>query len=240
MRLEDWQKYLESQFVEAPETEAGEQLPLAAEESIQVQNGIVGASSTIIMHLPDSMLSGEEKQGSVSIFPAASGGLGPERASMFAVPILNTAIPDIGTYLPSHLRETQPRQEEEKAVHVPGAGTAYAEMAARMMQLLALPEVEGITSSSPAIAEALQSRAALIDRLINPVLTLEETARLLNVCAATVRRYNNRGILKAYRKEPVRSVRTNDEEAAGRETRQRRFRLADVMEFLEKQQADEG
>ncbi|MGI4791411.1 MAG: helix-turn-helix domain-containing protein [Janthinobacterium lividum] len=56
-------------------------------------------------------------------------------------------------------------------------------------------------------------------RLLNPTLTLEETACILEVCPATVRRYTNRGILP-------------HERSAGN---QRRFKLSCVLEFYEVQ-----
>jgi excisionase family DNA binding protein len=65
-----------------------------------------------------------------------------------------------------------------------------------------------------------ETRQELIERLLNPTLTLEETARVLGVCPATVRRYTNRGILPHHR-------------TVGQ---QRRFRLSDVLTFLEEQQ----
>lgn len=64
-----------------------------------------------------------------------------------------------------------------------------------------------------------ENRQQLIERLLNPTLTLEDTARVLGVCPATVRRYTNRGILPHHR-------------TVGQ---QRRFRLSDVLVFLEQQ-----
>ncbi len=64
-----------------------------------------------------------------------------------------------------------------------------------------------------------ESRDEMIQRLVDPTLTLEETARLLNVCPTTVRRYTNRGVLRHHR-------------TAGN---QRRFRLSDVLGFVEAQ-----
>ncbi len=64
-----------------------------------------------------------------------------------------------------------------------------------------------------------ESREELIARLTDPVLTLEETARLLGVCPATVRRYTDRGWLRCFRTEG----------------NQRRFRLSDIVAFLEEQ-----
>jgi excisionase family DNA binding protein len=64
-----------------------------------------------------------------------------------------------------------------------------------------------------------ESREELIQRLVDPVLSLEEVARILNVCPTTVRRYTNRGALAHHR-------------TAGN---QRRFRLSDVLAFLEQQ-----
>jgi len=63
-----------------------------------------------------------------------------------------------------------------------------------------------------------ETREQLIHRLADPTLTLEETARLLDVCTATVRRYANRGHLAHHR-------------TIGQ---QRRFRLSDVLLFLER------
>lgn len=62
-----------------------------------------------------------------------------------------------------------------------------------------------------------ESRGEMIQRLLDPQLTLEEAARILNVCPTTVRRYTNRGALKHLR-------------TAGN---QRRFRLSDVLAFME-------
>lgn len=62
-----------------------------------------------------------------------------------------------------------------------------------------------------------ETRGQLIQRLLDPIISLEEAARLLNVCPTTVRRYTNRGVL--------RHIRT-----AGN---QRRFRLSDVLSFME-------
>lgn len=63
------------------------------------------------------------------------------------------------------------------------------------------------------------SREELIQRLVDPILTLEEVARILNVGPTTVRRYTNKGAIAHHR-------------TAGN---QRRFRLSDVLAFLEQQ-----
>lgn len=62
-----------------------------------------------------------------------------------------------------------------------------------------------------------EDRNALIKRLLDPQLTLEETSRLLGVCPATVRRYTNRGWLTHHRTDGG----------------QRRFRLSDIVKFVE-------
>jgi excisionase family DNA binding protein len=61
-------------------------------------------------------------------------------------------------------------------------------------------------------------RQKLIESLLNPNVTLDEAAVLLGVSAATVRRYTTKGILPCQR-------------TVGQ---QRRFRLADVLAFLER------
>lgn len=65
--------------------------------------------------------------------------------------------------------------------------------------------------------EFKENRQELIKRLLDPELTLEETSRLLGVCPATVRRYTNRNWLTHHR--------TNGG--------QRRFRLSDIVGFVE-------
>lgn len=79
-----------------------------------------------------------------------------------------------------------------------------------------------------------EKRRELIERILDPVLSLEDTARLLNVCPTTVRRYTNKGLLHYYRKEPDNPTQAGT--AAEKETRQRRFRLSDILTFLETQQ----
>ena len=65
--------------------------------------------------------------------------------------------------------------------------------------------------------EFKESRQDLIQRLLDPELSLEESSRLLGVCPATVRRYTNRGWLEHHRT------------TGG----QRRFRLSDIVKFVE-------
>ena len=63
----------------------------------------------------------------------------------------------------------------------------------------------------------IKTREELVASLLDPTISLEEAARILNVCPTTVRRYTNRGALKHLR-------------TVGN---QRRFRLSDVLAFLE-------
>jgi len=62
-----------------------------------------------------------------------------------------------------------------------------------------------------------ESRDELLHRLLDPQISLEDAARILNVCPTTIRRYTNKGLLPHYR-------------TAGN---QRRFKLSDVLAFLE-------
>lgn len=84
-----------------------------------------------------------------------------------------------------------------------------------------LPMEVGATDGKPARAErrgASETREDLVRRLLDPTLTLREAALLLDVCPTTVRRYTDRGVLSCYR-------------TAGN---QRRFRLTDVLDFIER------
>jgi len=67
-----------------------------------------------------------------------------------------------------------------------------------------------------------ESREELIQRLVDPTLTLEETAMILQVCPTTVRRYTNKGLLRHFRTKG----------------NQRRFRFNDVLEFMEARAAE--
>jgi excisionase family DNA binding protein len=91
--------------------------------------------------------------------------------------------------------------------------------------LSALVAYEGTEAAQPYYKKArehggfTESRLELLQRLIDPPLTLEETARLLNVCPTTVRRYTNKGLLNHHRTPG----------------NQRRFRLSDVIGFMAEQ-----
>ena len=67
-----------------------------------------------------------------------------------------------------------------------------------------------------------ESREELLRRLLDPTLTLDETARMLGVCSTTVRRYTNKGILPHERSQG----------------NQRRFKLSSVLAFIEAQGQD--
>ncbi len=75
----------------------------------------------------------------------------------------------------------------------------------------------------PRQRRAAETREQLVGRLLDPTLTLQETALLLGVCPTTVRRYTNRGILKCFRTPG----------------NQRRFKLSDVLEFMERREQGE-
>ena len=64
-----------------------------------------------------------------------------------------------------------------------------------------------------------ETRDALVQRLLDPTLTLEEVSVLLGVCRTTVRRYTDRGVLRCFRTPG----------------NQRRFHLTDVLDFMERQ-----
>jgi excisionase family DNA binding protein len=64
-----------------------------------------------------------------------------------------------------------------------------------------------------------QSREEILERLVNPTISLEEAAKIMGVCKATVRRYTAKGILPHYRTPG----------------NQRRFKLNDIINFLENQ-----
>ncbi len=80
-------------------------------------------------------------------------------------------------------------------------------------------QLEPVPGDAASKRSATETREDLIQRLLDPHLSLQETAKLLNVCPTTVRRYTNRGLLAHYRTPG----------------NQRRFRLSDVLAFMERQ-----
>lgn len=98
----------------------------------------------------------------------------------------------------------------------PGEGRAPGTMAPRYRELLSQIRSHDVAQNSYK-APFRETREELVQRLLDPPLTLEETARLLGVCPTTIRRYTNKGMLRHFR-------------TSGN---QRRFRLSDVLEFLE-------
>ncbi len=70
---------------------------------------------------------------------------------------------------------------------------------------------------------ASETRQELVQRLLDPTLTLREASLLLDVCPTTVRRYTNRGLLNCFRTPG----------------NQRRFHLSDVLEFMERREQGE-
>ena len=66
---------------------------------------------------------------------------------------------------------------------------------------------------------ASKTREEILERLVNPTVTLDEAAKIMGVCKATVRRYTAKGVLPHYRTPG----------------NQRRFKLNDIIEFIENQ-----
>lgn len=135
--------------------------------------------------------------------------------------------------------EIQPEAEPTEADEEPEETERVAEMgvkggaASAAARIKASPNwdllsrVRGEEGGSEAGAESgrsrfRESRQELIERLVDPTLSLEQTAVILGVCPTTVRRYTNKGLLRHFRTKG----------------NQRRFRLSDVVEFMESRAAE--
>lgn len=109
----------------------------------------------------------------------------------------------------------KPRVEKKPKAATDGGAQANWDRVPRHLQtLFGAPNQEVAQNSYKAFKE---TREELVQRLLDPTVSLEEAARVLNVCPTTVRRYTNRGVLKHYR-------------TAGN---QRRFKLSDVLVFMD-------
>ena len=292
MRLEDWQKFIESQFLEegeakpslaAAEVNRERALPLA--EALP-NNASPKAADTLSVNKPESVQlypsflnsPKQVEQETTRTEPLVAKSV---RSPFVPVTLLEEEIPEFGTYLPSYavietsvetLAEIEPTPTSlainfDESAQTPAQPSAQPKPSERRIpksrarHLRNTPELQTVKEMSPAELWAgipkyletllamertdssevaqfsykspfLEKRRELIHRLLDPELSIEETARLLCVCPTTVRRYTNRGILRCYRKE-VASGRSGS--ARDYDTRQRRFRLSDILHFLETQ-----
>jgi excisionase family DNA binding protein len=119
--------------------------------------------------------------------------------------------------------EAEPRELAEmgaKGGAVAPTATASRIKASPNWDLLA--QIRGEKEAEGGRGRSSESRQELIERLVDPTLSLEETAVILGVCSTTVRRYTNKGILRHFRTKG----------------NQRRFRLSDVVEFMDTRAAE--
>ncbi len=112
----------------------------------------------------------------------------------------------------SSRRAPYTRHMQPSSVVVPGLGTLP-----QHIQILANLPDETSEVADKHYKRYKETRREMLERLLNPVLNLEEAARLLGVCPASVRRYTDRGLLAHHRTEG----------------NQRRFHLADVVAFIQ-------
>jgi excisionase family DNA binding protein len=117
----------------------------------------------------------------------------------------------------ARLRKHRPKQTDPEQLIPPEMDEIWAKLP-RYLRYLAEWSDDSVTDKYYPV-RGRESREELIARLTDPVLSLEDVARLLGVCPATVRRYTNRGWLRHFRTEG----------------NQRRFRLSDIVAFLEEQ-----
>ncbi len=113
------------------------------------------------------------------------------------------------------------QREMEKTGH--SVRERLAQLQARQRQLPMDVEDSEETEDGDGSRGATETREDLVRRLLDPTLTLREASLLLDVCSTTVRRYTNRGLLNCYRTPG----------------NQRRFRLSDILEFMERRDREE-
>ena len=120
-------------------------------------------------------------------------------------------------------KEEKPKAKSEASTDYSRESSVEEKWARVPAHLRALFEGEVEEVAQRSYKTFKESRASLIERLLDPTITLEDTARLLNVCPTTVRRYTNKGILKHFRTPG----------------NQRRFKLSDVIAFLESRKSEQ-
>lgn len=137
-------------------------------------------------------------------------------------------LPKLGDYLGGRAPEVTRSRGRRTAMRAPRprrsaapTGELDAELRAALERLprslaFLLGEFDDRTTERSYKGGFRETRRELVRRLLDPELTLEETARLLGVCPATIRRYTNRGWLSHHRTPGG----------------QRRFRLSAVVAFV--------
>ncbi len=281
MRLEDWQKFIESQFLEDNALPPNSPLTASAsEKSTEAPKSVIPSEKPESVQLYPSFLN-SPRTPPTETAPIEQPVAKSVRSPFVPITLGEDEMPEFGSYLPSYA-VTESKVETVTEVEptpttiaidleqlpplstssVPPTERRERRIAkSRARHLRSLPETQPLKEMSPAelwsgipkyvetllamertdnseVAQYsykspfLEKRRELIHRLLDPELSLEETARLLCVCPTTVRRYTNRGILRCYRKETANG---HGESAVNYDTRQRRFRLTDILLFLEAQ-----
>ena len=196
--LQEWMQYMEERKRRAREAEApGKQKQRGtAKDTASGQQGTEARSKSAAPARGPARRVVSRAEASTSTYrPSATPGIGDRGGT------------DLDRRLGSSLEKA--REQVRRALQAREAGQAELP--------LGLPPADRLRRPS---RSADESRDELIERLLDPTLTLQETAKLLNVCPTTVRRYTNRGVLDHFRTPG----------------NQRRFRLSDVLEFMRRQQ----
>jgi hypothetical protein len=242
VRLDEWQKFIESQFLD----DAPKVPPKQADRKQTTHDGQPTQQATLPLSSSTS--------GHAAFAPVADIDVDIPSFEHYLPASHTSANENVVSPAPTDLTDKDPANGLEgrrvplsRARHarnvrpenVPSglsAAELWAQVPKHVQSLLALERID----AEKEIAQFSykrpfqEKRHELIGRLLDPILSLEDTARLLNVCPTTVRRYTNKGILTYYRKEPDRP---SNRSASKKETRQRRFRLSDILAFLETQQS---
>ena len=248
LSLTDWYRYLESQFADdAPEPQSPESPMEASAQSppttpqppaeppqpaLRVGEPLPDAEPTaappiatemrrdalVSIRVPDFAefvpLIEQEVGRKPSVAPAPRAEPAPTPAPTEPAPA-SSEPPSDGP----RLRKRKGRNKRAPETVVPPEADELWAKLPQYLRYLAEWTDDGVTRKYYPVRGRDESREELIARLTDPVLTLEETARLLGVCPATVRRYTDRGWLRCFRTEG----------------NQRRFRLSDIVAFLEEQ-----
>lgn len=239
LSLNDWYRYLESQFESQEESTPAKDEPIAEASQSPAPSTPPSEQATVapaVAPAPPPSVSepsvpADSKQALVSIrVPHFAEFVPLLRREMNWQPPQHTepeaepaptpsAAPEKPYSDGPRLRKRAGRKKRDpEAIVPPEADEVWAKLP-QYLRYLAEWTDDSVTRKYYPVRGRDESREELIARLTDPVLTLEETARLLGVCPATVRRYTDRGWLHCFRTEG----------------NQRRFRLSDIVAFLEEQ-----
>ncbi len=214
--LRDWMKYVESHTVQEGQSESGTDEAPVSTPTVSTGDRKSKETSplTRTTRRPESWNLSETRPANGTCEVAEAGE--PSSAGLHSHSEVSLPLGEwVGEPQPMPKLVANARPARPKVAQVPAQPIRAPRIRSTpslMFLMKAFPEVDGAEVTN----DCESDRAFLLERIINPELTLRETATILEVCPTTIRRYTNSGLLRHHRGKG----------------NHRRFRLQDVLAFV--------